>query len=59
MYFIIVSIPYSGTVWNTNDDRYSDFGHFLHFLILSIFENMETYVFRNDLGGGGGACFGA
>ena len=27
-YFIIVSIPHSGTLWNTNDDRYSDFGHF-------------------------------
>ena len=28
-YVIIVSIPHSGTVRNTNDDRYSDFGHCL------------------------------
>ena len=28
-YFIIVSIPHSGTVWSTNNDRYSDFGQFL------------------------------
>ena len=35
-YFIIVSIPHSGTEWNTNDDRYSDFGHF--------FENVETSI---------------
>ena len=70
-YLIIVSIPHShdsGTVWNTNDDRYSDFGHFLkkwkllyietcpHFLIVSIFENVETSVCRKDLGRN---CFGA
>ena len=35
-------------MWNANDDKYSDFGHFL---ILSIFENIETSVYRIDLGG--------
>ena len=58
-YFIIVSIPHSGTVCNTYDDRYSDFDHFLkmwkrlyietfpHLLILPIFEKMETSLYRN------------
>ena len=45
------------------DDRYSDFDHFFlkmlkrlyietfpHFLVLSISENVETSVYRNDLG---------
>ena len=36
-YFIIVSIPQRTTVWNTNDDRYSDFENF--------FENVETSVY--------------
>ena len=56
---IINSIPHSGTVWNTNDDTYSDFGHFLkmwkrlyietfpHFLFLPIFENVKMSLYRN------------
>ena len=50
-------------MWNTNDDRYSDFGYVLkmwnrlyietfpHFLIVSILENVETSMHRNDFGG--------